>query len=258
MRIAATIAIIAVATAASAVTVTIRNDIPRRDTRGHILNAHSGNIVGPILNGTYFLYGENYGEGEYTVQGSPDSNVLPKLAVYSSRDLVTWEWRGYLHNNTSPGWAASPTWPYAPKGTWWSPSAIWNPTTKKVVIWFSASQAECCAAKWGIAQSSDGVHFELVTLSETPASGASIDGSWLFLDDDGAGYVAFDAMNVPGRKDHIIGIERLAPDLLSTTKHQVGPYFPARRDFAEHCFRSSALHCTAIRVRPRLPDAHSR
>lgn len=29
------------------------------DTAGHIVDAHSGNIVGPV-NGTYYFYGERY------------------------------------------------------------------------------------------------------------------------------------------------------------------------------------------------------
>jgi hypothetical protein len=68
-------------------TVTISNLAPRLDSSGHPVNAHSGNVVGPI-NGTYFLYGEWYGTGPYSVVGTLD---LPRLSVYHSKDMVHWE-----------------------------------------------------------------------------------------------------------------------------------------------------------------------
>jgi hypothetical protein len=42
---------------ASTRNATVSNALPRLDTTGAVVDAHSGNIVGPI-NGTYFLYGE--------------------------------------------------------------------------------------------------------------------------------------------------------------------------------------------------------
>lgn len=39
---------------------TVSNAVPRVDTDGNIVDAHSGNIV--EMNGTYFLYGEFYGK----------------------------------------------------------------------------------------------------------------------------------------------------------------------------------------------------
>ena len=142
--------------------VTLSNKEPRRDTDGKIINCHDGNIVGPV-NGTYFLYGEWYGEGNFVVGGQTD---LPKLSVYTSRTLAqgSWEFRGLLHNNTEPSWEKSPQWPWAPHGVWYSPSAIWSSARQRFIIYWSASQEGCCAAQFGIAQSVDGIHFELVTM----------------------------------------------------------------------------------------------
>jgi hypothetical protein len=69
-----------------------------------------------------------------------------------------------------------------------------------------------------VAQSDDGVHFELVSLTRTPSLNCSADGSALFIDPaDGAGYIAYTAMDAPGQKDHVVAIDRLSPDLLSSS-----------------------------------------
>ena len=44
----------------TAKTITIHNDQPRLDINGDYVDAHAGNIV--EHNGSYFLYGESYGE----------------------------------------------------------------------------------------------------------------------------------------------------------------------------------------------------
>jgi hypothetical protein len=218
LSMAAAVLLLATAAAASRV-VTISNAEPRLSTTGAVVDAHSGNVVGP-LNGTYFLYGEWYGEGNYVVAGNTE---LPKLAVYTSTDLTSgsWEFRGLLHNNTEPGWAASPAWPWQPHGTFWSPSAVWSEARQQVVLYFAATQAACCTALWGVATSDDGVHFDLVTMTGTASLNASLDGSALFIDDDGTGYVAYDAMNAPGLHDHVVAIDRLSPDLLSSSGERV-------------------------------------
>ena len=43
-------------------------------------------------------------------------------------------------------------------------SAIWSAARQKFIIYWSASQESCCDAWFGIAQSDDGIHFELVTM----------------------------------------------------------------------------------------------
>jgi hypothetical protein len=54
-----------------------------------------------------------------------------------------------------------------------------------MILWWSATTGECCEATFGVAESSDGIHFDLVTLEGRPGSGASVDGSSLLIDDDG-------------------------------------------------------------------------
>jgi hypothetical protein len=204
--------------------VTLSNAVPRLDVDGNIIDCHDGNLVGPV-NGTYYLYGEWYGQSNFAVAGSES---LPKLSVYTSPNLTggSWTFRGLLHNNTAPGWAASPAWPWAPKGAWYSPSAVYSEARGKFIMYWSASAAECCVASWGVAQSDDGVHFELVAMTaKGHYENSSVDGSSLLIDDDGVGYVAYTAIHgVPGRKDHIVSIDMLNPDLLGSSKTQVAVF----------------------------------
>jgi hypothetical protein len=61
-----------------------------------------------------FSYGENYGSGNYVVTANV---LLPKLAVYTSRDMQSWVFRGLLHNNSAGRfWADSGRWAFAPNG----------------------------------------------------------------------------------------------------------------------------------------------
>lgn len=133
---------------------------------------------------------------------------------------------------------------------------------RKIVLWWTATPAACCDAYWGVAESVDGIHFVLVSLNETgaghlkppparpggrPAAGLGAmtnpkDGNAVLIDDDGVGYIAYTAIKPattlpaagepPGFKgDRMVAIEQLSPDLLHSTKVQVGALFPD--DFAE-------------------------
>ena len=92
--------------------------------------------------------------------------------------------------------------------------------------------AGCCNGSFATASSDDGVVFVLHTMSETTSLPGPVDCNALFVDDDGAGYVAFTAEAPgPGLSNHRVAIERLTPDFLHTTKVRVGPLFP--HDFVE-------------------------
>ena len=73
---------------------------------------------------------------------------------------------------------------------------------------------------------------DLVSLS-SPSSqsgtpGGSVDGNALLIDDDGTGYVAFASVGAGGNRsaNHMVTIDRLAPDLLSSTRQLAAPIFP--------------------------------
>ena len=70
--------------------VVIRNDVARRAVDGSYVDAHDGKIL--AVNGTYYLYGEAY--GNQTLATPYPWSAYPRLAVYTSPDLVTWTYRG--------------------------------------------------------------------------------------------------------------------------------------------------------------------
>ena len=194
--------------AAHARTVTLYNDRVRLDVAGNTVDAHDGCIVAFL--GQYFLYGEFYGNltgGSFADGGW---GTAPQLAVYSSPDLVAWTFRGHLFNASVP----------ADKSfTKWIPTALVS--NGQVVLWFGSGA-------WAIATSRDGVSFDLVSRFETSRLGGSTDGTGVFLDDDGVGYVAFAALSTGGALGggHLVSIERLAPGLLSSSKINVTGFFP--------------------------------
>ena len=67
--------------------------------------------------------------------------------------------------------ANSGHWPGAATNTgqWWCPTAIYHPQRRKIILWFTAVPSTCCGAYWGVAESSDGVQFDLITLTEKGA-----------------------------------------------------------------------------------------
>jgi len=68
-------------------TVTIHNELPRRDTTGSIVDAHDGNLQ--FFAGRYYLYGTAYGK-------TAGYSINNRFRVYSSADLEHWTFEGEL------------------------------------------------------------------------------------------------------------------------------------------------------------------
>ena len=199
-RLAALVFAALAAAVAQAKLVTIRNDIPRLDVNGNYVDAHDGCIV--AHNGTYFLYGETYGNVTGGIFPSDWGNY-PQMAVYTSPDMVTWTLRGYpLASDTADS-------------TKWIPNVLWVESQQRFVMWGSSGD-------WFTATSIDGIAFNLVNAHVDSRLGQDCDGTGFFVDDDGAGYVIFAASN----HNHIVSIERLTPDLLNSTQQNVSDFFP--------------------------------
>jgi beta-xylosidase len=207
------------ACATEAKLVTIRNDVARRDVDGQYVDAHDGKIV--HVNGTFYLYGEAY--GNQTLATPYPWKQWPRLNVYTSPDLVHWT----LQGDPLPMVTT----------TLWIPNVIYDEKTQRFVLWYGAGV-------WATATSRDGVNF---TPSGPPFASrfgmaAQTDGTGIFVDDDGTGYVAFavtappydmpDHKGWPGHNasahnfGHIVSIEKLTPDLLGSTKINVSLEFP--------------------------------
>ena len=223
----------------TAKTITIHNDQPRLDINGDYVDAHAGNIV--EHNGTYFLYGESYGE-QTLEQQYPWPNY-PKLKVYTSPDLTTWTDRG----DPVPGWTATPT--------RWIPRVFFDAKTQRFVMWFGVGG-------WASATSTDGIHFTpsahgIHYSRFGPASG--VGGTSVFVDDDGTGYIAFTALDPgfdtqthpgwPGCPScaargygHIVSIEQTTDDYLASSKVNVSMMFPDDMVEAPTLFKNDNIY----------------
>ena len=224
MRAVSAVLALALLRAVCARTVTLYNDRVRLDVDGRVVDAHDGCIV--PFRGAYFLYGEFYGNltgGSFSGGGW---GIAPQLAVYSSPDLVSWTFRGHLFDASVPANASF---------TKWIPTAVVKNDT--IILWFGSGA-------WSVATSRDGVSFELVSRYETSRLGGSTDGTGLLLDDDGAGYVAFAALSTGGALGggHLVSIERLAPDLLSSSKVNVSGFMPLDYTESPALFKRGALY----------------
>lgn len=144
-------------------TVTIRNDVPRLDVNGNYIDAFDGKIVHHnghtiisekresllwltrfalrMFAGTYFLYGEAY--GNQTLATPYPWKKWPRLKVYTSPNLVDWTF------------AADPL-PMV-EGTLWIPNVVYHEPTRRFIMWYGSGG-------WASATSADGIHF-------TPAAG---------------------------------------------------------------------------------------
>jgi hypothetical protein len=58
-------------------------------------------------------------------------------------------------------------WPTKPYGTFFTPFAVFNAATNQFVLWFNAYLNGCCNGGWGVATSTNGINFTLVSLNET-------------------------------------------------------------------------------------------
>ena len=190
-------------TIVSARLVTIRNDEPRVDTNGHIVDAHDGMILAVGSPPTYYLYGERYGN----TTGMYPWVAAPTVVVYTSPDLTTWMYRGpLLLNTTSP--------------TQWIPNVMYDPRSARFILWYGVGD-------WGVAVSQNGINFTVVHEHESSRLGGQTDGTGIFIDDDGTGYVIFAALvDSPGESGHVVSIERLANDYLSSSLVNVSGFFP--------------------------------
>lgn len=177
--------------------VTIHNDIPRRDTAGHILDAHDGNLQ--FFNGRYYLYGTAY-------DSTAGFSINNRFRVYSSADLEHWTYEGEI--------LKSP-----PDGVYYRPYVAYNPTTRKYVLWYNW-YPKLWNGQVGVAVSDTPIGPFTIVNSDVQLSQAADhpgDGS-LFVDHDNTAYFIYTTID----QRHSIRIEKLRPDFLSSTG-QVSP-----------------------------------
>ena len=172
-------------------TVTINNIEPRRDVAGEIIDAHDGCLQ--FFNGRFYLYGTAYGK--------TDGLTNNAFHVYSSPDLERWTLEGVLLKER-------------PDSFYFRPYVVFNPNTRKYVLWYSwyPNQKEW-SGRAGAAISDTPVGpFTIVNSNVQLASSNPGDGS-LFVDDDGTGYYIYTAMDM----GYAVRVERLTPDYLGSS-----------------------------------------
>jgi hypothetical protein len=96
-------------------TVTINNELPRRDASGAVIDAHDGNLQ--FFSGRYYLYGTAYGK-------TAGFSINNRFRVYSSADLEHWTYEGEL--------LKAPT-----DGVYYRPYVVYNASTRKYVLWYN-------------------------------------------------------------------------------------------------------------------------
>jgi hypothetical protein len=171
-------------------TVTIDNVEPRRDVSGQIIDAHGGCVQ--FFNSRFYLYGTAFGTNK-------EYSGLNSLVVYSSPDLKDWKLEGNLLKNP-------------PTGVYYRPYVVFNPKTKKYVLWYNW-YPKLWTGQDGVAVSdSPAGPFTIVTGKANLQGTCPGDGS-LFVDNDGTAYYIYtDIAN-----DYSVRVERLTPDFLDSS-----------------------------------------
>jgi hypothetical protein len=173
------------------VTVIIDNVSLRHDVNGKVIDAHGGCLQ--FFDGRFYLYGNAFGTN------LNDAFLNCPFAVYSSPNLKDWTLEGNLLKES-------------PKGFYYRPYVVFNPKTKKYVLWYNWYKT-LWKGQAGVAVSDSPVGpFTVVTEKARLRGSCPGDGS-LFVDDDGAGYYIYtDIAN-----DYALRVERLTPDFLDST-----------------------------------------
>lgn len=175
------------------------------DTDGNHINAHGGGIL--YHEGTYYWYGE-YKVGE---------TVLPEWAswecyrtevtgvsCYSSKDLLNWKFEGIV----LPAVPDDPTHDLHPSQVVERPKVIYNPATKKFVMWIHMDSADYNKAAAGVAVADSPTGPFVYQGSFRPNDSMSRDQT-LFVDDDGTAYQFSSSEH-----NATLHINRLTPDFL--------------------------------------------
>ncbi len=173
----------------------------RFDTRGNAIDAHDGEIVS--FGGRYYLYGTAYGCGYYRF--SRPASPFCGFRVYESVDLVTWVDRGPLFDHSTGPWQARCN---SLTLSCYRPHVIRHPSTGKYVLWINAYDVPN-GYHVLLGDSPTGPFREVALPTLVHKNGGDFG---LFIDDDGAGYIAYTT-----RPGYGIAIERLDTAMQSGT-----------------------------------------
>ena len=162
-----------------------RPGAPWLDTAGRPIHAHGGGIL--FHEGTYYWYGENK-EGRTWL---PESNrawegyrvALTGVRCYSSRDLQDWKDEGLVLKSVPD----DPSHDLHASKICERPKVVFNPLTKKFVMWMHIDSEDYKAARAGVAVA-DRPTGPFTYIGCVRPEGQDSRDQTLFQDDDGKAY----------------------------------------------------------------------
>jgi hypothetical protein len=182
-----------------------------KDVDGNTINAHGGGIL--YYNNTYYWYGE-YKKGKtWLVPNTSweDYRVdAGGISCYSSKDLVHWKYEGLVLPSEKKDSAHD----LHISKVIERPKVIYNPKTKKFVMWMHIDSQDYSYARAGVAVADSPTGPFTYIGSERPNGNMARDMT-IFVDDDGKAYHFFSS-----EENATMHICQLSDDYLSHTKNE--------------------------------------
>lgn len=198
-------------------TTTLQNHSPRIDRAGGVIDCHDGCLR--YFDGRFHLYGTRYGQTD----GFTFAN---RYVCYSSDDLTHWTDHGELISS-------------APPGVYYRPYVVFNPRTRKYVLWYNWYHA-LWEGQFGCAVSDVPQGPFAIVNPRVPLRGKRPGDHNLFVDDDGTGYIVYTDIDGMGIDRHAMSVERLTPDFTASTRE--GSEVLDRRVEAPAMFKRAGLY----------------
>lgn len=158
-----------------------------KDVNGNLINAHGAGIL--FYEGIYYLYGEiKKGKTWLVPQQNWEDYRVPAggVSCYSSKDLVHWAYRGVALSSVISGGSHD----LDTGRVMERPKVIYNPVTRKFVMWLHVDKNDYSYAKAGVAVSNrpEGPY---QYISSVRPNGQMSRDMTLFQDDNGKAYLIY-------------------------------------------------------------------
>jgi lysophospholipase L1-like esterase len=155
------------------------------DTGGRPIQAHGGGVL--YDRGTYYWFGENKDAPNVVTEKGRLARIdAVGVSCYSSKDLLRWKHEGVV----LPAVAGDPGHDLHPSGVVERPKVVYNPRTKKYVMWLHVDSADYKKAQAGVAVADRPTGPFRYLGGVRPDGGESRDMT-LFQDVDGKAYLVY-------------------------------------------------------------------
>jgi len=197
----------------------IRSGEVWKDTAGVPIQAHGGGIL--FHDGTYYWYGENKA-GPTKPEGACGARVdIIGMSAYRSKDLVNWENLGVV----LPAVPEDPEHDLHPSKIAERPKVLFNPKTKKFVMWLHVDDKDYKVAKAAVAVA-DKPEGPFTYLGSVRPDGHESRDMTVFQEEDGSAWLIYSS-----DANSTLRIARLSEDYLSvegpSTRHFPGRFMEA-------------------------------